>query len=314
MMFTRLLLVPALLSGCLAANANSNTSSFAEIQDSPVLAQSFDYCKWAFEDGGKTVSLPDYEAALDRETDKLAPNKWAATVLIDAGTRIARHASSQKACDKTFAKGTKSFDKQMKKSLASHWKQAKYKKSDSAEIAQVQSQLANHWVGDQSARRVYLASRTDDETGAKHWTRRLAVAQTNQMDTKSTEFMRGLLEEYDWIDRERFGDRVSMAAWLMMQHADDHVDLQALALGRMEAYLESGGVDKGNYAFLWDRVAVNSDRKQRYGTQPTWECTPDNKLTLKPLEDPENVNERRAAMGLDTVEEGLASMERSVCQ
>ena len=81
----------------------------------------------------------------------------------------------------------------------------------------------------------------------------------------------------------------------------------------MEPYLEPGGVLKRNYAYLWDRVAVNSDRKQRYGTQPTWECTPEGKLTLKPLEDPENVNARRAAMGLGTGEDGLAGMAKSVC-
>ena len=312
MMFTRLLLVPVLLAGCAAANANTN--SFADIQDDPSLAQSFNYCQWAFDDGGKAISLPDYEAALDRKTDKLSPNEWAATALVDAGTRIARQASSKKACHKTFAKGQRRFDKQLKKSLSSHWKQAKYKKSESEDIAAVQAQLAIHWVEDQASRRVYLASKTDDKTGADHWTRRLATAHTSQMDTKSTEFMRGLLEDYDWIDKTRFGDRVSMAAWLMMQHADDHVDLQALALSRMEPYLKTGGVSKGDYAFLWDRVAVNSDRKQRFGTQPTWECTPDGKLTLKPLEDPENVNARRETMGLGSVEEGLEGMARSVCQ
>jgi hypothetical protein len=98
-----------------------------------------------------------------------------------------------------------------------------------------------------------------------------------------------------------------------VQHADDDPDFQTLALGRMEPYLKSGRVKPANYAFLWDRVAVNTGKKQRYGTQPTWECT-DGKLELQPLEDPDNVNKRRAAMNMDTAEEGLENMARGVCR
>jgi len=158
-----------------------------------------------------------------------------------------------------------------------------------------------------------LGSKTEDKTGAAHWTRRLAVVQAAGADERSTAYMKGLLEEYDWIDKNRFGDRVSMAAWLLVQHADDHVELQSLALARMEPYLKTNGVSKGDYAYLWDRVAVNTDKKQRYGTQPTWECNDAGQLTLQPLEDPENVNKRREDMGLGSVEDGLAEMTRSVC-
>lgn len=289
------------------------STDLATLAQNPAQARTYNYCNWAYDQGGKDLDLPNYDAMLDRKTSTLSPDEWSATALIDSGTRIAQNSKTKKFCQKTFQKGTRVFDKRMKKSLARHWGQAEYKKSNDAKIAAVQETLAKHWVEDQAARRVFLASRTDDKVGADHWTRRLAATQTAAADERSTSYMRGLLEEYDWIDAHRFGERVSMAAWLMMQHADDHVDLQALALSRMEPYLENGGVNKGNYAFLWDRVAVNSDKKQRFGTQPTWKCNDDGKLSLKPLEAPDTVNERRAKMGLDTVEEGLASMTKSVC-
>jgi len=178
------------------------------------------------------------------------------------------------------------FDDQLKASVASHWGMAKYKKKRDKQIAAVQAELAKHWVDDQAARRVYIASRTEDKTGAEYWLRRLAASHTSLTDDRATEYMRGLLEEYDWIDSKRFGKRISNAAWLLMQHADDH---------------------------LWDRVAVNSGRKQRYGTQPTWECTPEGNLTLQPMEDPDNVNRRRKKMGLGSVEKALEGMAKSVC-
>ena len=310
-----ILLAAIFTQACASAVAADvkQTSDVSSLQKNSDLALNYDYCQWAFKQGGKAVTLPNYEDLLDRETTTLSPEEWTATALVDAGTRIAQNSETQKACDKIFAKGKKSFDRKYKKSLATHRKKATYEKSADAEIAAVQEKFSQHWVEDQAARRVYIAARTEDKTGAEYWTRRLAGAQTAKADARSTQYMTALLDEYDWIDIHRFGPRVSMAAWLMVQHADDHVELQKLALSRMEPYLENGGVDKADYAFLWDRVAVNTGQKQRYGTQPTWECTPEGNLTLQPLEDPENVNRRRAAMNLDTVEVSLAEMARSVC-
>lgn len=308
--------VTAVLSQACVSDAAADvdqTSDVSTLLNSPQQAQTYDFCQWAFKQGGNDMTLPDYESQLDRKTTTLSPDQWRATALLNAGTWIAQNSKTQKTCDKTFAKGTKTFERNYKKSLASHWKKATYEKSKNPKIATVQEKFSNHWVEDQAARHVYLSARTEDKTGAAYLTRQLAGVQTAKADESSTQYMTALLDEYDWIDIHRFGPRVSMAAWLMVQHADNHVELQKLALGRMEPYLETGGVDKGNYAFLWDRVAVNTGQKQRYGTQPTWECTPEGNLTLQPLEDPDNVNSRRAAMGLDTVEEGLASMARSVC-
>ncbi len=300
-------------AGELTPELNAEPADFEALQKSPDLARKFDYCNWAFELGGKTQDLPDYDALLDRETTTLSPKAWRATALVEGGTQIARNAKSEKACRSAFKKGTKSFDKQMQKSLAKHKSMAKYDKSDDPAIASVQADLANYWIEDQAARRVYIASRTDDKTGAEFWTRRLAANQTALADSGSTAFMKNVLNEYDWIDQKRFGERVSMGAWLLVQHADDHVELQRLALTRMEPYLKTGGVSAKDYAYLWDRVAVNSGEKQRYGTQPTWECSDAGQLTLQPMEDPERVNERRAEMGMSTVEQSLAEMSREVC-
>jgi hypothetical protein len=269
LMSVSILLSAFLVQACdsVAANNEEQTNDISALQRTPELARAYDYCQWAFKQGGREQSLPDYEAQLDRETTTLSAEEWMATALVNAGTRVAQNSKTQKGCDKIFAKGTRKFERKYKKSLASHWKQATYKKSTDIKIAAIQEKFSQHWVEDQAARRVYLATRTKDKTGANFWTRQLAGVQTAEADASSTRFMTALLAEYDWIDIHRFGPRVSSAAWLMVQHADHNLELQKLALSRMEPYLENGGVDKGNFAFLWDRVAVNSGKKQRYGTQ-----------------------------------------------
>jgi len=300
-------------SGALLMALPAQAKDLAALQQNPDQARDFDYCAWAFDDGGRAMTLPDYDALLDRETTTLSTREWAATALVEAGTHIAQNAETKAACEDIFQTGRKEFDVKLKASLTSHWVQAKYKKKRDEKIASVQAALSRHWVEDQAARRVYIASKTEDKTGVEYWVRRLAVAHTSLTDDRATQYMRDLLDEYDWIDRKRFGKRISMAAWLLMQHADDHVELQALALSRMEPYLKSKGVSKGDYAYLWDRVAVNSGQKQRYGTQPTWECTPEGNLTLQPMEDPENVNKRRKKMGMGSVEKSLEGMAKSIC-
>jgi len=125
--------------------------------------------------------------------------------------------------------------------------------------------------------------------------------------------MRELLLDYDWIDAHRFGLRVSSHAWILVQHADDHPDFQAEVLERMEAYLDNEGVRPRDYAYLFDRVAVNTGQLQRYGTQPANQCNADGSLDLQPVEDIETLDERRAGIGLGPYRADLEAMASGRC-
>jgi hypothetical protein len=87
-----------------------------------------------------------------------------------------------------------------------------------------------------------------------------------------------------------------------------------MALRRMEPYLENGGVRPVDYAYLHDRVAVNTGGLQRYGTQPRRECNADGSLSPQPLEDPAQVDERRAELGLGTMADAMAEMASRRCR
>lgn len=64
-------------------------------------------------------------------------------------------------------------------------------------------------------------------------------------------------------------------------------------------------VARRNLAMLTDRVRVNTGRPQLYGTQ--FRPIGGKHVPLE-IEDTEHVDERRAQMGLGTLEEGIASM------
>ncbi len=280
-----------------------------DLIDDPAAARDFDYCAWHF-GGGSDEQLPDLESMLDAEDAD--GNRMQGAALADAGVKIAQAAKDERSCKRALDKGRKAFDKAWKKSLSQHMKMAGKSDSDDAEIAAVQQRIGELWARDQAARRVYIGARTEDKQGAAFWNSRLAYAEATAADDASTRTLRELMERYDWIDSHRFGKRISQHAWLLAQHADDTPDLQAEALKRMEPYLENDGVRKQDYAYLWDRVAVNHDRKQRYGTQPDWKCE-GGTMKLRPMEDPENVDARRAEMDLGPVQDALDEMNRSVC-
>jgi hypothetical protein len=61
--------------------------------------------------------------------------------------------------------------------------------------------------------------------------------------------------------------------------------------------MQDGQARPDSYAYLYDRVAVAEQRPQRYGSQYGADGTPE------PIEDPDHVDERRKAVGLDTMAE-----------
>ena len=85
------------------------------------------------------------------------------------------------------------------------------------------------------------------------------------------------------------------AAWLLVQHADSDPEFQAQMLVEVRQRVHSGELELQDQALLTDRVLLAHGKKQRYGTQ--FEVGAQG-LTVRPLEDPPHVDERRRAMGL----------------
>lgn len=65
-----------------------------------------------------------------------------------------------------------------------------------------------------------------------------------------------------------------------------------------------------NYAYLTDRVAINSGQLEEYGTQVVYEGPGLGKAVPKSLRDPLNVNKRRAAIGMEPLESYLGVMSK----
>ena len=113
-----------------------------------------------------------------------------------------------------------------------------------------------------------------------------------------------IIDKYGFPGYDLVGEKGSNNFWLMVQHCDKDVPFQRRVLKAMQAELPKRNADPKNFAYLTDRVLINTGHKQLYGTQLTYN-TDSCQAIPKPLQDSVNVDKRRVALGLETIESYL---------
>ncbi|MFF4423418.1 DUF6624 domain-containing protein [Streptomyces sp. NPDC001549] len=121
-----------------------------------------------------------------------------------------------------------------------------------------------------------------------------------RIDAENTVWLKAVIAEHGWPGIALVGERGADDAWLLVQHADRDPAFQREALELLEAAVSSGDAPSRHLAYLTDRVLVAQGQPQLYGTQYTGDRET---LRRQPVTNPERLDERRAAMGLDTAAE-----------
>lgn len=109
---------------------------------------------------------------------------------------------------------------------------------------------------------------------------------------------------------EKIGEEASNAAWLIIQHSIGQPDLMKKWAALMEIEVKNGQADKINFAYLTDRIAVFEGNPQRYGTQFDWD--ENGEMSPAKIDEYDKVNERRKAIGLNSLEEQIKVMREKV--
>ncbi|MDI1363810.1 MAG: hypothetical protein PSX79_02915 [bacterium] len=102
-----------------------------------------------------------------------------------------------------------------------------------------------------------------------------------------------MLPPEGWFYQGRYGPAASNAAFLIIQHSKP--DLWRRFVPVMEPLVAKGEVPGPAYALMYDRLALSEGRLQRYGSQMNG-CR-DGHYFADKLEDPQTVDQRRAAIG-----------------
>ncbi len=128
-----------------------------------------------------------------------------------------------------------------------------------------------------------------------------------ELDKRHTEEMRKIIEEYGWPGKKMVGAEANNYAWLLVQHAVHDEDFQKRCLGLLKQSIQEGDSEAKHAAYLEDRILVRSGLKQKYGTQFRGSKT--GKQTPYPIEDLDNLEERRKSVGLGLFLEYKKRME-----
>lgn len=136
---------------------------------------------------------------------------------------------------------------------------------------------------------------------APHWYYPIAEMKKN-ISSNNFDEMQHMLNKYGWPKYSVVGKLAADAPLLVINHNEsDEVRKKYLEVIKENCLLGEGSCME--YAKIQDRILVNSGEAQIYGMQ--FHYDDERKLVPFPVIEPEYVNQRRAAIGLEPIQEYL---------
>ena len=121
--------------------------------------------------------------------------------------------------------------------------------------------------------------------------------------------LRAIIADHGWPVESLVGSDGAKAAHRIAQHSINHPEFMRECRRLLDEASAHGEVPRWQFAYIDDRIRVFEGSPQRYGTQ--WRDGPEG-LEPYPIEDRDHVDERRAALGLPSLDELRASLKPEV--
>lgn len=115
-----------------------------------------------------------------------------------------------------------------------------------------------------------------------------------------------IISGHGWPVSTLVGEDGAKAAWLIVQHAIGLPAFQRRCLDLLQTSASAHEAPSWQPAYLLDRIRVFEGKPQVYGTQ--FDRDERGEMSPCPVEDPAGLNARRAAIGLDSIEERTRMM------
>ena len=120
-------------------------------------------------------------------------------------------------------------------------------------------------------------------------------AMINKADSINLGKVTRIIDAHGWLGPDTLGEKGSTTLFLVIQHSD--LATQEKYLPVMREAVKNGNAKAAQLALLEDRVALRKGEKQIYGSQIGTDPETGENYVM-PLRDPENVDVRRAEVGL----------------
>lgn len=140
----------------------------------------------------------------------------------------------------------------------------------------------------------------NEESGADSALYNIISNNISLTDSLNYFLLKDIFAKHGYPNYDQVGERGSNNFWLLVQHQDRHPAFQDSVLTKMKIEVDAGKASATDYAYLIDRVRVNTGRPQVYGTQ--MQLNKDStSFEPKPVIDPSKLNERRQHVGLSSI-------------
>jgi len=121
-----------------------------------------------------------------------------------------------------------------------------------------------------------------------------------QQDSINLNSIKNIIEKYGWPGISLVGKEANITVWLVIQHAS--LNTQEYYLPYLKESVIKGESRGQDLAYLEDRILMSKGKPQKYGSQLIRDSKTGEFIFYK-IEDPDNVNKRRAEVGLQPIEE-----------
>jgi hypothetical protein len=125
----------------------------------------------------------------------------------------------------------------------------------------------------------------------------------NMQNQKNLEDLEVLLQEKGWPKRSQVGPEAAGAAFFVLQHSN--ASAQEKYLPAFEKACRENEASWQQYALMFDRMRMNRNLPQRYGTHANLDNRATGESILYPLEDETKVDEWRKEIGLEPLKDYL---------
>lgn len=152
--------------------------------------------------------------------------------------------------------------------------------------------------------KIYTGKHQNDTTLIKELSSKM-----KETDSLNYFKIRNIFQQYGYPNYDLVGSSGELFFWLLVQHQDHHPQFQDSVLTAMKIQVDSGKATGILYAYLLDRVKVNTGLLQVYGTQTRLNADSTSYEPI-PVVDPEHLNERRKSVGLGSIEKYIEGINK----
>ena len=163
----------------------------------------------------------------------------------------------------------------------------------------LQIELISMYVDDQASRGNLM-----EDVISKYGLDTTGIARENEggVDRRNRNRLKEIINEVGFPNKKMVGKDAMDGIFFIVQHSDGDKEWQKSQLPKIESAVKNGDMEGQDYAYLYDRIKINSGEKQLYGTQFLNVDPVLKTFELANTEDIDNLDKRRMEIGMMPIE------------